>query len=107
MAQALRVFGGEIQARPRRPFFLLPLLHPPLHPSFLPTPHQVFHQEVLTYLTPTPHQVFHREVLTYLTPTPHQVFHREVQSRRGACAYFVGRELSQLPFHLAAPGDPS
>ena len=91
MAQALRVFGGEIQARPRRPFFLLPLLHPPLHPSFLPTPHQVFHQEVLTYLT----------------PTPHQVFHREVQSRRGACAYFVGRELSQLPFHLAAPGDPS
>ena len=91
MAQALRVFGGEIQARPRRPFFLLPLT-----PTLTP----------LVY-SPTPHQVFHQEVLTYLTPTPHQVFHREVQSRRGACAYFVGRELSQLPFHLAAPGDLS
>ena len=79
MAQALRIFGGEIQARRRRPLFVLPL-----------TP-------TLTSL-----------VLAHAPPaTPHQVFHREVQSRRGACAYFVGRELAQLPFHLAAPGDPS
>ena len=109
MAQALRIFGGEMQARQGHSSYL------PLGETraFSPAPRGAC---LTCTCTRTAHALrthcacaVRRAGLppggaSQPTPHPNQVFHREVTSRRGACAYFVGRELSQLPFHLTAPG---